>query len=135
MSYGMVTHGQSTGARAVFGGVETGGTWTACALGRHPEDIVARDRFPTADPSETLRRIAAFFRSQVLPAAIGIGSFGPVDPDPSSPHWGDVTSTPKPGWQHIAVAPVIASTQAGSWRHATSRSGSSTSSAWPHPIA
>jgi fructokinase len=104
----MATHGQPTEAGPVFGGVETGGTWTMCALGRHPEDIVARDRFPTTDPPETLRRITAFFRTHELPAAIGIGSFGPVDPDPSSTHWGDVTSTPKPGWQHIAVAPVIA---------------------------
>src|SRR5207247_6253656 len=39
--------------------------------------------------------------------AIGIGSFGPVDPDPSSPTWGHITTTPKPGWAHTDVAPEI----------------------------
>jgi fructokinase len=30
--------------------------------------------------------------------AIGIGSFGPVDPNPKSPNFGYITTTPKPGW-------------------------------------
>ncbi len=33
-------------------------------------------------------------------AAVGIASFGPVDPDPKSPEYGYVTTTPKPGWAH-----------------------------------
>ena len=91
-----------------FGGVETGGTWTVCALGTQPADIVARERFPTTDPTRTLSRIIDFFKRHERPAAIGVGSFGPVDLHPDSPHWGDVTSTPKRGWQHTPVASVIA---------------------------
>lgn len=91
----------------VFGGVETGGTWTVCALGTGPEEIVARDRFPTTDPPETLNRIVDFFTGHERPAVIGIGSFGPVDVDRESPHWGKVTTTPKRGWRHTAVASVI----------------------------
>lgn len=30
--------------------------------------------------------------------AIGIGSFGPIDPNPKSPTFGYVTTTPKKGW-------------------------------------
>jgi fructokinase len=36
-----------------------------------------------------------------------VGSFGPVDLDPRSATWGHVTSTPKPGWAHTAVGPVL----------------------------
>jgi fructokinase len=92
----------------VFGGIETGGTWTVCALGTSPGDIAARERFPTTDPTETLSRIVDFFRRHDLPAAVGVGSFGPVDVNPDSPHWGEVTTTPKPGWRHTPVAGVIA---------------------------
>ncbi len=90
------------------GGVETGGTWCVCAVGTGPEDIAAEEQFPTAAPEETLDRIVEFFRAAPEPlAAVGIGSFGPVDLDPGSATWGHVTTTPKPGWRHVAVAPVI----------------------------
>jgi fructokinase len=92
----------------IYGGVETGGTWVVCALGTGPDDIAAEETFPTGDPEPTLARIAEFFEQRPRPAAIGIGSFGPVDLDPDSPTWGHVTSTPKPGWAHTAVAPVLA---------------------------
>jgi fructokinase len=91
----------------IFGGVETGGTWVVCALGTGPDDIVAQETFATGDPGPTLERIAAFFERGPRPAAIGVGSFGPVDLDPGSPAWGHVTSTPKPGWAHTPVAPVL----------------------------
>ena len=92
----------------VFGGVETGGTWTVCALGTGPDDIVARERFPTSDPARTLGQIVEFFARHQRPAAVGVGSFGPVDVDPESAHWGYVTTTPKPGWRQTPVASVIA---------------------------
>jgi fructokinase len=90
-----------------YGGVETGGTWIVCALGTGPGEIAAQDTFATAGPSETLERIAGFFTARPRPEAIGIGSFGPVDLDPRSGTWGHVTTTPKPGWAHTPVAPVL----------------------------
>ncbi len=91
----------------LYGGVETGGTWVVCALGTGPDDIVAQETFATAEPAATLERIAGFFESGPRPVALGIGSFGPVDLDPRSLTWGHVTSTPKPGWAHTPVAPVL----------------------------
>src|SRR5947209_9359330 len=91
----------------LFGGVETGGTWCVCAVGSGPQEIVAQGEFRTSKPEETLARIVDFFRSAPPTQAIGVGSFGPVELDPHSPRWGHVTTTPKPGWQHVAVAPVI----------------------------
>jgi fructokinase len=93
---------------SLYGGVETGGTWCVCAVGSGPEDIVAHEQFPTTEPQQTLTRIVEFFRGAPGPLeAVGVGSFGPVDLHPGSPTWGSVTTTPKPGWQHVSVAPVI----------------------------
>jgi fructokinase len=92
----------------LYGGVETGGTWCVCAVGRGPEEIAAEEQFRTTTPPETIERIVEFFRRGPAVEAIGIGSFGPVDLDPASPTWGHVTTTPKPGWQHTPLAPVIA---------------------------
>jgi fructokinase len=91
----------------LYGGVETGGTWCVCALGSGPNEIVSDEQFPTREPEETLERVVEFFRAGPRPEAIGIGSFGPVDLDRDSETWGYVTTTPKPGWQHVAVAPVV----------------------------
>lgn len=91
----------------LFGGVETGGTWCVCALGSGPDDLVAREQFPTAAPAETLERIVGFFASGPRPRAVGIGSFGPLDVHRDSPTWGYVTTTPKPGWQNTALAGVV----------------------------
>ncbi|MGA2926096.1 MAG: ROK family protein [Solirubrobacteraceae bacterium] len=91
----------------LYGGVETGGTWCVCALGTGPDGIVAHEQFRTRAPAETIARIVGFFEAKGVPAAIGIGSFGPVDLDPGSPTWGYVTTTPKPGWQRVSVAAVI----------------------------
>lgn len=91
----------------LYGGVETGGTWCVCALGTGPDDLRAREQFPTTSPAETLDRIVRFFRGHPPPEALGIGSFGPVDLDRDSPTWGYVTTTPKPGWQQTPVATVL----------------------------
>lgn len=91
----------------VYGGVETGGTWCVCALGSGPGDIWESVEFPTAGPEETIDRIVSFFESHPAPDAIGIGSFGPVDADTDSSTWGQVTTTPKPGWQRTPLATTI----------------------------
>jgi fructokinase len=85
------------------GGIEGGGTKFVCAVGTGPDDIRAESRFPTTDPDETIEQSIAFFREQQMHhgpiRALGIASFGPVDPQPDSPRFGYITSTPKPGWK------------------------------------
>ena len=96
---------------AVWGGIEAGGTKFVCAVGSGPEDIRAETRFPTTTPEETLGKAITFFREVVAQGAtleaIGIGSFGPVDPNPDSSTWGYITTTPKPGWANTEVAGAI----------------------------
>jgi fructokinase len=95
------------GVSELFGGVETGGTWCVCALGTGPDDVRRLEKFPTTSPEETLERIVSFFAARPAPAAVGIGSFGPVDVDAESASWGQVTTTPKPGWQRTPVASIV----------------------------
>ena len=95
----------------LVGGIEAGGTKFVCAVGTGPEDVVAEARFPTTTPDETIGRAIAFFREQRARlgpiAAIGIASFGPVDPDPASPTFGYITSTPKEHWANVDLVGVI----------------------------
>ncbi|MFW6115512.1 MAG: ROK family protein [Chloroflexota bacterium] len=96
--------GAGVGARSVrlCGGIEAGGTKFVCAVGAGPGEILAETEFPTTTPDETIGRAIAFFREQpVAIAALGIGSFGPVDPDPRSPTFGTITTTPKSGWRNV----------------------------------
>lgn len=79
-----------------------------CAVGTGPEEIVKSERFPTTGPEETLARIVEFFEHGPRVQAVGVGSFGPVDLDRSSPRWGYVTTTPKPGWRQVSVGAVLA---------------------------
>lgn len=93
---------------ARYGGLETGGTWCVAAVGRGPDDLDAIERFPTTTPGETIGRCADFFAEHGPIERLGVGSFGPVDVDPASATWGNVTTTPKPGWAHVPVAAPLA---------------------------
>lgn len=95
---------------SLFGGIEAGGTKFVCAVGTAPEDVRAVVRFPTQAPKEAIGQALAFFREQARReplAAVGIASFGPIDPDPASPTFGYVTTTPKPGWAHTDFAGTV----------------------------
>ena len=94
-------------ALPLVGAVEAGGTKFVCALGTGPDDVRALTRFPTTTPEETLGRTVDFFREHAPIAALGVGSFGPVDPDPSSETFGHILETPKPHWSHADVAGTL----------------------------
>ena len=94
----------------VFGGIEAGGTKIVCAVGAGPDSILDEIEFSTTMPDETIDRAVGFFQHQSESVkALGIGSFGPVDPHPESETYGMITSTPKPGWQNVNVRSQIAS--------------------------
>jgi fructokinase len=95
---------------SLVGAVEAGGTKFVCAVGTGPENLRARIEFLTTSPQETIDRVIAFFEEQRKReplSAVGIASFGPIDVSPASPHWGHITSTPKPGWQNVDLAGPI----------------------------
>ena len=90
-----------------YGGIEAGGSKWECAVGTGPDDLRATETVPTTTPEETLGRVVAFFEREGPVEAIGVGSFGPVDRKPTSPTWGHITTTPKPGWAQTDVGQEI----------------------------
>ncbi len=87
--------------KPLLAAIEGGGTKFLCAVGR-PGISIASMEIPTRDPHSTMANIRAFFERMAgthgKVAAAGIASFGPLDLDPSSPDYGRVRDTPKPGW-------------------------------------
>jgi fructokinase len=77
-----------------------------CAVGSGPADIQTVE-FPTTQPGETITRAIEFLRSCAPVTAIGIASFGPIDPNPGSPTFGYITSTPKREWRNYDFAGAI----------------------------
>ena len=82
----------------LYGGIEAGGTKFVCAVGTGPNDMRAEVRFPTTTPEETIGQAVDFFREQGELTAVGIASFGPLDPNSQSATFGTITTTPKLGW-------------------------------------
>jgi fructokinase len=96
----------------IYGAVESGGTKFVCLVATGPDNILAETRFSTTDPDETLSKTVDFFLEnwQKWPlAALGIGSFGPMDLDPDSDTFGFITSTPKTGWNQTDITGKLAS--------------------------
>lgn len=91
----------------LYGGIEAGGTKFNCVLGRAPNQVISRARFPTTTPKETLAAVIDFFareQDQHGPiGAFGLACFGPVDLNPDSSSYGHITRTPKPHWSNIDI--------------------------------
>ncbi|UVI29564.1 ROK family protein [Paenibacillus spongiae] len=85
-----------------IGAIEAGGTKFVCGIGNEEGIIEDRVSFPTEMPEQTTNNVIAYFRDKGV-EAIGVGSFGPIDIDPSSPAYGHVTTTPKPGWSNYPL--------------------------------
>ena len=98
-------------ANKLFGAIEAGGTKFVCAVGSGVDDIREITSFPTVTPTETLNNTIDFFQKsqQVYGSlqAIGIASFGPLDPQLGSPTYGHITATPKPGWSNFDFVGAI----------------------------
>ncbi|SEO63464.1 fructokinase [Amphibacillus marinus] len=81
----------------VYGAIEAGGTKFVCAISSDGQSIAERVSIATTQPEETMAQVYQFF-DQFKLTAMGIGSFGPIDSNPSSAQYGQILSTPKQGW-------------------------------------
>eukprot|EP01113_Clastostelium_recurvatum_P027673 TRINITY_DN3342_c0_g2_i1.p1 TRINITY_DN3342_c0_g2~~TRINITY_DN3342_c0_g2_i1.p1 ORF type:complete len:324 (+),score=39.02 TRINITY_DN3342_c0_g2_i1:31-1002(+) len=87
----------------VYAGVEAGGTSFSVGIAHGtPDNVVERQSFPTTTPDETLAAVVAWLKERKFDS-LGIASFGPIDPVPSSPTYGFITTTPKPRWNMTPV--------------------------------
>jgi len=80
-----------------IGAIEAGGTKFVCGIGNEHGLIEDSVRFPTETPETTIPKLIEYFADKGV-EAIGIGTFGPINLDRSSPQYGYITTTPKPGW-------------------------------------
>lgn len=81
----------------LYGALEAGGTKMVLAVGDENGSILEQVSIPTDIPAVTIPKIIDYFRDKKI-LALGIGSFGPVGLDHSSPAYGYITSTPKLAW-------------------------------------
>jgi fructokinase len=91
----------------IYGAIEAGGTKWICAIADAAGRFIATETIPTTTPAETIDGAVRFFRGHEPPAALGIGSFGPVDLRTDSPTYGHITTTPKPGWANTDVVSAL----------------------------
>ena len=80
-----------------LGALEAGGTKMVCAIGDEHGNVIERYSLPTRGGDETVREIIDYFRAHPV-EALGVSSFGPLNLDPASPEYGNITTTPKAGW-------------------------------------
>lgn len=78
--------------------VEAGGTKFRAAVFSDETTVEDQEWIPTTTPEETLGAVESFFAKHSGIQALGIASFGPLVVDRSSPQFGSIAKTPKPGW-------------------------------------
>lgn len=86
----------------LFGALEAGGTKMVCAIGNEQGEILDRISIPTETPDITMPKMAEYFAGKDI-AALGIGCFGPIDLNRTSPTYGYITTTPKLPWKNYDI--------------------------------
>jgi fructokinase len=96
----------------LYATIEGGGTKFICAVMDAERRILTEARFPCQNPSETIANCLNFFLTTQSKlgslSALGIASFGPLDPRPGSPNFGKILATPKPGWANTDLVTPFA---------------------------
>ena len=90
----------------MFAAVEAGGTKFRAAVFSDETTVEDQEWIPTTTPDETLDAVESFFAKHSGIEALGIASFGPLVVDRSSPQFGSIAKTPKPGWSGAPLLSV-----------------------------
>lgn len=86
----------------ILGAIEAGGTKFICAIGDEKGNIIEKIVFATTNPKETMENVINYFKDKNI-EALGIGSFGPIDPNKNSETYGYITTTPKKYWSNYNI--------------------------------
>lgn len=87
--------------RQLIAGIETGGTKILARISDLEGNVVADGRWATGTADAALDQLSEFLEAKAgieKLAAIGIAAFGPLITDRSSPDYGLIHTTTKPGW-------------------------------------
>lgn len=90
-----------------LGALEAGGTKMVCAIGDETGKIFEQMSIPTETPEITVPKLTGYFKEREVDA-LGIGCFGPIELDRSSPSYGCITSTPKIAWRNYNIVNAFA---------------------------
>ncbi|MCL6699697.1 ROK family protein [Sphingomonas sp. NSE70-1] len=96
----------------LFVGIETGGTKILARMTDENGKVVADGRWATSTPAAALHDLVEFIgheKREGQLAAIGLAAFGPLVTDRSSPDYGLMLTTTKPGWSGSNLRADIAS--------------------------
>lgn len=85
-----------------LGALEAGGTKMVLSCLDENGAMLERLSIPTRTPEETMPEMIGFFRERRVDA-LGIGCFGPLDLNPHSDTYGNITATPKLPWRHYPI--------------------------------
>ena len=88
----------------LFGALEAGGTKMVLSIGNENNEILESISIPTRDPQTTIDEMNAWFAGKNI-AALGVGTFGPVELDEKSPKYGWITTSPKLAWVDQPLLP------------------------------
>ena len=91
--------------------IELGGTKILCRVTASSGELLAQERFLTTTPAQALTDLGGCLgraQAAVRIGALGVASFGPIDLDPGSRHYGRLLATPKPGWSGFDVRGSLA---------------------------
>ncbi len=86
----------------LLGALEAGGTKMVMAIGDENGEILEQCSIPTQTPDVTVPKMIEYYKNKGI-EALGIGSFGPIDPDKASKTFGYITSTPKLAWANYDI--------------------------------
>lgn len=81
----------------LYGAIEAGGTKFNLGIGDAQGNVVHHLTVPTRSPEETMKEVVAFFAAFRI-TSLGLGCFGPLELNKTSPHYGFITTTPKKEW-------------------------------------
>lgn len=84
----------------LIGAIEAGGTKFVLGIGNEKGEILVRLSIPTETPEITMPKVVNFFKEKDI-EVLGVGSFGPIDPNPASSTFGFITTTPKLKWTNF----------------------------------
>ena len=91
---------------AKIAAIEAGGTKFICGIGNEKGEIFEKISIPTTTPEETMKKVIEYFKEKEF-EAMGIGSFGPIDPVKTSETYGYISKTPKPHWSDYNIVGEI----------------------------